>query len=67
MNKRTERRNNWKEAISHQAGARRQKQNELLIELRGINAELKKVGRNIEKYDDLKAQQRDIIAKLAAL
>ena len=62
-----ERRVNWKQALSKQAQARANKRQELLISLEGMREEIKKAGTDFSKYDELKAQQREIISQLAAL
>lgn len=62
-----ERRNNWKKLVSEAARKKEGKRHQLLTSLQAVREELKNVGGNIQRYDELKEMQRNITAKLAAL
>jgi len=62
-----EHRVNWKAELSKQAQERANKRQSLLIALEELRKEIRFTGRNFERYDALKAKQRETIAQLATL
>jgi hypothetical protein len=63
----TERRTNWKGHLGKQAQARKQKRLELLTKLDETRREIRECGTDFDRYDQLKARQREVAAQLAAL
>lgn len=62
-----EKRNNWKENLGKAARQRQQERHDLLLQMEQVRAALQNCGSNFALYDDLKAKQRGIIARLAKL
>ncbi len=62
-----EHRSNWKEELGAQARERAAQRQDLLVALDAVRDEIKCVGLDFETYDQLKAQQREIVAALAVL
>ena len=64
MNIITERRNNWKASLAKAAVARRQQRKQIMIDLDALREDITKCGTNFSEYDQLKLQQRVLLAKL---
>ena len=62
-----ERRNHWKKNLGKAVQQRHAKKTALIIQLDYIRWQIQNVGLNWIAYDELKQQQREIIAELATL
>jgi hypothetical protein len=62
-----ERRRHWKENLGVAARLRAEKRADLLLRKEEIAEQIRSVGLDFERYDELKAAQRRVIAELAAL
>ena len=63
----TERRTNWKVALSKQAMERQQRRNALIVALDNTRRDIQIVGLDFARYDEIKAQQRAIVAELSTI
>lgn len=62
-----EKRQNWKENVSKQAGEKAAQREALQIRLNLVNRALRGKFIDFRVYDELKAQQAELMAKLATL
>lgn len=62
-----EHRANWKQELGEQARSRAEQRQSLLVQLDVTRKDIQSTGTNFEKYDSLKQQQREIVARLAVL
>lgn len=67
MNIINERRNNWKATLAKAAVARRQQRKQILIDIDALREDITKCGTDFSRYDQLKLQQRVLLAKLHSL
>lgn len=67
MSTQPERRTNWKENIGKAAKMRSARRIALIVELDAIREAISQAGIDFERYDELKAQQRQIMAMLVTL